>query len=235
VLDVRKGERVLVEGLDWLGASRPTLDDVRGGKALLLDHHAWRSAPNRHFVDGSPPPSFEPLGVIKPTSRERATRCSSWGSWEAFPLQCLLEWRWKHDRKTLLAEEAFAEAERAKRAAAAARKHEARRARQTLGDLRRRPFFSSWSDRRPAAVVRASRALVRAAIDRLTELGPRARESAKMKVFNDCVEAFNRLDEENGHFIETSEREDLCEQLEAIAHAGGLGHRADEVHAARDW
>ena len=76
---------------------------------------------------------------------------------------------------------------------------------------------------------------MRQAIAQLLALRPGARPASKMKVLKDCVTAFNRLDDENDHFIETVEREDLCEQLEEIAHACGLGHRAREVHAGRTW
>lgn len=56
-----------------------------------------------------------------------------------------------------------------------------------------------------------------------------------MKILKECVEAFNRLDEENDHFIETDEREDICKQLEEIAHACGMGTRAAEVREGRTW
>jgi hypothetical protein len=122
VLAARGAKGVLVENLDWLGPVRPALDDLRGVKALVLDHHAWCSQPNRMLVDEPPPPTFEPLGVVEPSADERATKCGSWGSWEALALHTVLQWRWHHDRKALLAEEAREAAERERRRQAAAEK-----------------------------------------------------------------------------------------------------------------
>jgi hypothetical protein len=238
VLDVRGARGLLVEGLDWNDVAPPTLEDVRKARPLALNRHAGPAKPCRDFVRGAPPRSFRLLGVLTPSPRERATECWSWGRWEFFALQALLEWRWKHDRKALLAEEARRTAAQAARDAEAETKRRTRLAGQTLEGLSRRRFFSSWS--RPPAhpspeLTRASRALLREAVERLLGLGPGARQTSKIKILRDCVEAFNRLDEENDHFIETDEREDICEQLEEIAYACGLGHRVTEAYEGRDW
>jgi hypothetical protein len=238
VLDVRGAEGILVEGLDWTDVSPPTLEDVRKARPLALNRHAGPAEPCRHFVRGAPPRSFRLLGALTPSPRERAAECWSWGRWELFALQALLEWRWKHDRKALLAEEARRKAAQAARDADAEARRRARLAGQTLEGFRRRRFLASWS--RPPAyptpeLTRASRALLQDAVERLLALGPGARQASKMKVLRECVDAFNRLDEENDHFIETDEREDICEHIEEIAHACGLERRAAQAHGMRDW
>lgn len=122
VLAERATKGVVIENLDWLDPERPSLDDLRGVGALVLDHHAWVSAPNRFAVDEAPPSTFEPLGVVELSADERATKCSAWGSWEALALHTVLQWRWHHDRKALLAEEAREAAEREKKRLANAKR-----------------------------------------------------------------------------------------------------------------
>ena len=55
-----------------------------------------------------------------------------------------------------------------------------------------------------------------------------------MAVLQECIEAFNALDAEL-HFIETGEREDICEEFEAIVHACGLGGHEDLADRWREW
>jgi len=71
-------------------------------------------------------------------------------------------------------------------------------------------------------------------VEALVELGPRASESNRMAILQRCIESFNILDAKM-HFIETVEREDICEEFEAIVHACGLGAHKDLVDRWRDW
>ncbi len=55
-----------------------------------------------------------------------------------------------------------------------------------------------------------------------------------MAILQDCIESFNELDAEM-RFIETIEREDICEEFEAIVHACRLGNYEDLASRWRDW
>jgi len=98
----------------------------------------------------------------------------------------------------------------------------------TLDDLRGHTFFANWKDYPPLKVIRASRKVMAITVEALVELGPRASESNRMAILQRCIESFNILDAKM-HFIETVEREDICEEFEAIVHACGLGAHKDLV------
>ena len=74
----------------------------------------------------------------------------------------------------------------------------------------------------------------------LTALGELASEEEKLATFQTAVEALNSLDSEIGSFIETDEREDLCELFNKIACAVGLevskyGNGEGPASEWRDW
>ena len=56
-----------------------------------------------------------------------------------------------------------------------------------------------------------------------------------MAVLQECIERFNSIDAEMDHFIETIERDDICEEVEAIVHACGLVAHEDLADKWREW
>ena len=78
-------------------------------------------------------------------------------------------------------------------------------------------------------------------IDKLVSIGESATEEQKLELFQSCVEALNSLNEElDDCFIETGEREDLCELVDEFTKAVGLDPKnyADGAGLAdlwRDW
>lgn len=56
----------------------------------------------------------------------------------------------------------------------------------------------------------------------LQAAGENATEQTKLALFEKAVKAYNDLSDEISHFIETGEREDLCEVLDMITVAAGL-------------
>ena len=71
-------------------------------------------------------------------------------------------------------------------------------------------------------------------VEQLLELGPDASKKDRMAILKKCIEAFNAMDAGMG-FIETNEREDICEEVEAIVHACGLGTYKDLADRWREW
>ena len=77
-------------------------------------------------------------------------------------------------------------------------------------------------------------------IEGLILKGQNATESEKVKLFKICVLALNDLDEElENCFIETGEREDLCELIDKITVAAGLNPEdyadGEGLSDGRDW
>lgn len=228
--------RVLVAASAWIGDAIPDVGDPSLRPILRKTHHAWEGQPEVIWVDDEVPSRFIPIGTIEPTPDERSISCAPFGSWESAALQPLLQWRWDHDRAAVLAEDAIkAQAEAARRSEERAERA-AYLARVTLDELSRRQFFPDW-EYPPAAATDASRAIMAATVTRLIGLGPDASEADQMAVLQRCIESFNELDADERliGFIETVEREDICEEFEAIVHACGLGHHEDLADEWRDW
>lgn len=75
-------------------------------------------------------------------------------------------------------------------------------------------------------------------IDSLIQLGEEVSEDQKVEKFRIAVEALNELNEETDHaLIETGEREELCELLDAITVAANLDPKnyADGEGIADEW
>jgi hypothetical protein len=101
----------------------------------------------------------------------------------------------------------------------------------SLGELRGRKFFARWSGYVEPAKLRWARRIVHDLIDELIALQG-GDEVAAFDAFRRAVERLNEADEE-GQFIDTIEREHLCDALDDVADAAGL-HDYD-VTAWRDW
>jgi hypothetical protein len=68
----------------------------------------------------------------------------------------------------------------------------------------------------------------------LVDLGESASEEERKAILRACIESFNELDAKLG-FIETVEREDICEEFEAVVHACGLGRYENLADEWREW
>ncbi|MEX2118562.1 MAG: hypothetical protein WD847_03055 [Pirellulales bacterium] len=229
-----KSETILVAGSAWIGVNVPNADEPALRPILRLNHHSWRGRSNVLWVSGQPPDDFIPIGSIQPTSEEQAIPSPSFGGWETFALQPLAQWRWDNERDTVRAEDLIRETKDAERGENAQREREEYLSRITLEQLRDRRFFGHWKDYPPANAIRASRDLMTRTVQRLIELGPGASPDARMAVLQQCIESFNQLDAEMS-FIETTEREDICQEFEAVVHACGLGAHKDLADEWREW
>jgi hypothetical protein len=226
-------DHVLVTASPWVGTQPPDLADPRLREVLRLTHHSWRGNPEVSWVSDPVPATFARLGEIPPTDAEATANSNSNGNWEYFRLQVLLQWRWDNERDKVLAEDAEEQ-----RAAEAAREEERRayqpRPAQTLEDMRPQVPFKNWAGYVDPPTLRGARRIIRETIDALIELGPGASEPAMLDEIRHCVERFNLLDEEQ-QFIETVEREDICELLDDLAGLVGLDDYGEALASARDW
>lgn len=229
-----KDDVVLVAGCKWIGPQVPSADDPALRPILYLNHHSWKNVPNITWVSEAPPPELIPIGIIEPTAEEQATTCMSFGGWSTVMGQPLLQWKWDHERDEVLSEDAVKQKQASEARDKAQQERKQYLARITLEELKERPHFPTWKRYPPAKATRASRKLIAQTIKELIEQGKDAPEADRMAILQKCIESFNELDSEL-EFIETVEREDICEVFEEIVHACGLGNHQDLADEWRDW
>jgi hypothetical protein len=223
----------LVLSCAWVGNAPPedplAVEGLR--TPLVLTHHHWEDVNHLSWVDEPVPAEAVPLGKLplseaEKSLREEASHCG-WAGWGSFQIQPLLQWRWDHDRAAVLAED-----ERETQRQAAARQ-EAEFGYRTLPpsmeEMAKRKVYPGRDNYPTPEEVRLSRQIVRQALDALIALGPDAHDAEKFDVMRRAVERFN----EEADFIDTAEREYLCEVLGDIGDAAGLLDY--DVTAWRDW
>lgn len=231
----RHGEpAVLVAGSPWIGTEPPDLADPRLREILPLTHHKWQNAPNANWVSVPPPDDFRAIGVVEPDEADRIYECWSSGGW-SFAFQTELQWRWDHDRESVLREDAERAAEQQRQRAEAERQRKAARGALTLSLLRNKRRFSDWKEFAPAKAISGCRLIFRETIDVLLELGEKPPDEKVLPVLQTCIERLNELDAQHEHFIETTIREELCEEFDEIAAACGLIDWKDLADEWREW
>lgn len=231
----RHGEpAVLVAGSAWIGTEPPDLADPRLREILHLTHHKWQNAPNANWVSVPPPDDFRAIGILEPDEADRIYESWSSGGW-SFAFQTELQWRWDHDRESVLREDAERAAEQLRQRSEAEFQRKAARGALTLAQLRDKRRFSDWKEFVPAKAISGCRLIFRETIDVLLELGAKPPEEKVLPVLQTCVERLNELDVRHEHFIETTIREELCEEFDEIAAACGLIDRKDLADEWREW
>ena len=233
----KKNDSCHVAACDWVGDAVPGITEPRLRKVLRLTHHSWQNEPHVVWVAGRPPGEFRRIGHIAPRASEPKRKHSAFSTWGGLPHQVLLQWRWDKDRAALLREEARGEVAEQKRQ----REVRAKKFREldalTYSKLRREQPFKSWRGVVPPRLVKASRQLFTDAIDVLAALGPKPKRKDVLPVLQRLIEGFNDIDERNDHFIETVEREDICEHFYRLAHVTGVARygKSDLADEWRDW
>ena len=238
VLRIERGAnafRALVAACDWIKDQPPTLDDPAVRRILALNHHSWKDKKELVWVTKPPPANFQILGVLKPSANDQKELCTTAGGWESIPPQILAQWRWDHDRAAVLAEDAtkgqFLRMQQTDRK----RRREEYLATVTLADLLTKDLFEKWKTYPPEEAKDGCRNILRTFIQSLQAAGVPADPEFARQHLKSCVLELNQLDEKHNHFIETGEREDLCEVLEEVLHAAKVPALADEIHRLRDW
>jgi hypothetical protein len=169
---------------------------------------------------------------VQPSEDERSLNCPWQCSWDALRDAVLKQWRWDHERAAVVAEddaEFKAWQEKAER-----HRREALRE-LTYAKFRDQKLFRDWGPPTPRKMIAAARTLMRETATRLESLGEKPDRDSARAVLRDCILAFNRLDEENGHWIETVEREDICSHFYELAHLAGFDDEPDLGDEWRDW
>ena len=106
----------------------------------------------------------------------------------------------------------------------------------TLEQLQAKTPFSSWEGHVNPKALGESRLIYKSTLAELVQIGLGRPKDAYIPVLNRYIEEFNRIDEEY-EFIETIEREDICEHLEQVLDILKLPgiEECDDLPAVRDW
>jgi hypothetical protein len=225
---------ILAANSAWIGDAIPNTGVAALRPILRLNHHSWEDEPSVLWIADEPPKEFVYVGQIRPTAQEKRISCASFGNWRSLTIQPLIQWRWDNDRDVLLAEDRIKEREEALARQNARRERLGCLGRVSLNDLREHTFFKTWQNYPPREAIEASRNIMARAVRQLIELGPNASENERLSVLQECIESFNELDSEKS-YIETDEREDICNEFEAIVFASGLGHLEYLADRWREW
>ena len=132
-----------------------------------------------------------------------------------------MQWRWDHERATVLAEDAKREREKKSKFAAAVAAQGKRRAtiqKKGVASLRRKRFFAAWKGAASAALMNESETAMRDAVLSLEGKSP----AQAVRRLTTLVRRFNRLEKEHGVTFDTIEREDIMEAVSTVAFACGV-------------
>lgn len=226
-------QAVLLAASPWIGDRDPPLTESKLRDTAVLTHHGWRSEPHVFWSWELMPADFRHIGMIELSEADRQATSNSYTGWQSVSIQAYLQWRWDHDRETLLAEEARAEAEAAERRRAGAERRAAYMKSLTLESLAGRQWFSEWDDAGSLAQVERIRRVIGTLVEDLVAL-PKRTQANVQKRYRLAIKELNQIDAD-ADGITTIEREDLCEALEQIACAAKFPAMASYVDNLREW
>jgi hypothetical protein len=104
----------------------------------------------------------------------------------------------------------------------------------TLEQLSQKDYFAGWNGAHGREIISRAKQIILETIESLQRLEPDADYDDKEEIFVDAVLRFNDLNEDYDSFIETMERQSICESLLAVAEAVGLEPDEDLLED-RDW
>jgi hypothetical protein len=225
----------LVAASDWIAEKPPRLSDPAVRRILVLDHHNHSGRAEIIWISEPPPEEFRKIGEIEVLREDREAESNSISGWNFLSGQVLAQWRWDHDREAVLVEDAERkDAEQSARAEEAG-KRAAYLSSVSFSDLLAKDLFPQWEDYPPKAAKKGCQRIIQSLI-RSLEAGDRPLErDFVVRKLKQCVEEINHLDSQHGQFIETIERDDLCEVFEDIVGAAKFPELVGSVAKWRHW
>jgi hypothetical protein len=229
------GACALVAASDWIGNEPPPLDDPAIRRILIKNHHSWAGKQDLLWVSTPPPKEFRSIGKIDVTSADLKLDSAFYGHWDSLQTQVLAQWRWEHDRTAVLAEDEAKENLSAAKRTAAERKRLEYLATVSLSDLLGKDLFPTWLDYPPQEAKESCQKTIQQLIHRLNEAEKPLTRNLVGAELKKCVQELNRLDSENNNFIESVERDDICEVLEDVVNAAIFPDLIEKIGEWRDW
>jgi len=105
----------------------------------------------------------------------------------------------------------------------------------SLDDLLKKELFPTWEDYPPKKAKEGCQEIIRSLILALHgEEKPLSVAFVTQKL-KECVEQLNQFDRKQKKFIETVERENLCEVLEEVACAAKCPSLVEKIDEWKDW
>lgn len=219
----------------WIGEDIPELSEITLREILYKNHHSWNNDPAILWISDALPTNFISLGEITPTLEDRNIECSSYGNWPSLTLQPLAQWLWDNDRETSDANDKIKKENYDQQRKKSQFEREEYLKNITLETLLKREFFEKWDKYPSEEAKQDSQKIMKETIERLIYATADAEESIKIAHLENCILCFNTIDTKYDGFIETIEREDICEEFESIVYACNLGHMQDLADEWRDW
>ena len=222
----------LVVACQYVGTDAPAADHPDVRRLLTASYGLFHGMPRKAVVgawlSGPVPKGYVCVGSLEPIAADLAADVHNSVVWSAIPEAILSQWRWEHDRAAWLAEQ---EAEAAEFRTLQAEADRAK-AKVTLASLQKQKLFVDWEGYAPKTMIAAARKEMKETAAKLDGLGPKPNRRKARAILRDCIVAFNKLDDENDHWIETTLREDICEVFYQLAQLAGFD---DEPELADEW
>jgi hypothetical protein len=225
---------VLVATSPWIGVESPSLASSEIQKTLRLTHHSWSGNPYVVWISEPPPATFTKLGQIHLPKKDLKTDSGSLAAWDSLPLQVLTQWRWDNEREAVLTEDIERERNAARELTRRGEERKQYLSKVTLAELAQKDLFPQWDEYPPPDARRDTLNAMHELIDRLRS-APKLTASAARTQLEMAVHKLNQLDQLHGGFIETIEREDICDAFEEILAAAKFPELLESIHDWRDW
>lgn len=224
----------LVAASPWVGGEAPSLASPEIRKTLTLTHHKWAGKREVVWLSEPPPASFRQLGRIELPKKDLETDSGTYAAWSSLPLQVFAQWRWDNEREAVLAEDIERERNAAREQARRGEERKQYLAKVTLAELAEKDLFPQWDEYPPPAARRGTLKIMHELIEQLRR-EPELTASAARTHLETYVRKLNRLDHLHRGFIETVERDDICEVFEEILAAAKFPELLETIHEWRDW
>jgi hypothetical protein len=226
---------VLVGASDWIGNGTPALDDAAIRRILIKNHHNWAGQPELLWISRPPPKEFRNIGKIKAILGDLRLDCGYYGDWDSLRIQVLAQWRWEHDRTAVLAEDEKEKNLNAEKRMVAEKKRLEYLATVSFSDLLEKELFPTWLDYPPQQAKESCQKSIKQLVQQLSEAKKPLTKDFVVAQLKKCVQDLNRLDAENNNFIETVERDDICEVLEEVVNVAKFPDLAEKIYDWREW
>jgi len=146
----------------------------------------------------------------------------------------LNQWRWDNDRENVEKEDKQQTDEKIRTAIIEMHVREEYLNKVTLTEILDDEMLSQWQGYPTATMQAGVRQIMKDLVVDLQRIQYKSPRRIKKRA-KKAVKALNKFDRLNDHFIETVEREDICELFEEILHAAKAPDLLDVVEDWREW
>ena len=232
----------VIAGLGWAGKSPISLEQISGiGILDLVETEPDKSHAIFWREKNKPPENFTFVGSIEPTGIEldlikcncKTRHCSCikmLGGWKALKAALNREWRKRLDAEAYEVERAWIIAQMKSNKSVNDERQISETDNTSLISMSKEEIFDNWETHLPPDLLLACREIIYSTLDQLLGKEKPTNKDEILKIFQNCVQELNRLNQEHG-FIDTAKREDICFEINRMAKAAGI----KEQNIADKW